>query len=448
MKQIHLSTYVIIALVLVFAVVIRILFSVNQPNALMGADSVGYYQLGTEMLQNPSPETVINEFRTPFYPLFLASISTLSGFNGPDIFSQLFEPVGKRISDIQSVLGIIGVILFISLLLRMGFSNTYILILSLLTAGNILVFYWERSLMTEGLATTTLLMSLVLFAHALKIPTTKNYVYLWISYVINFLLRPAFILLPFVTIPFLFLAVKKQTEKTKIIIMFLVSFLIPLIYVAGNSVYHGYRGIQHVGDIDALGRILELNIPVDGGTSYTFFYENVEDYRRRGGGFDAFRFIDYYDPSIYTNTARLNELQAFTQKIILHNLPLYTTKALSTIPQALTDRSPYIEIVKGPVFHLYMFFSGLFELYSATLPFALFVFPLYPIALYLVIRKKSIKRILLAAIGSVIICQICVTVFVVYRLDYGRLFAPLLPLILVFIVGTLQELLQIKKGAG
>ena len=127
-----------ITIVLIFAVVVRVLFAMYQPKPLITADSIGYYQLGVQMVENPRLETIISEFRTPLYPIFLASLSKLLGFND-----------GSTIADIQQLVGVAGVIIFFSFLIRMGFSRKTTLIFSLLTAGNILVFYWERALVTE-----------------------------------------------------------------------------------------------------------------------------------------------------------------------------------------------------------------------------------------------------------------------------------------------------------
>jgi hypothetical protein len=444
MKNPRFTKCTIITILLIFAVVIRVLFASYQPKPIIDpADSVGYYSLGVQMIEHPTLKNLISEFRTPLYPVFLASIAKLSGFNGEDIFSSGFERAGNTIMGIQQVLGVVGIILFIFFLVQMGFSNRNIFVFSILTALNIFVFYWERSLLTEGLATTTLLISLALFAYTLKTPNTKNFILLWLSYAVNFLLRPAFVILPLVTLPFLFLALKKRTEKIKVIVIILFSCLVPALYIAGNSVYHNYRGIQHVGDIDMLGRILEFNTPINAGKTYKYFYEIVTDYRSHKGDLHPFRFINTYGISMYTNTVRMNELQSFTRSVVLHNLPSYATNAISTIPQAMTVvNSSIIKISDESIFPLGLFFSGLVKFYRALLPFNFLVFPLYPAAIYLFFRKKSTKRTLLVTIGSIAVSQIFFTVFIVYKDDYGRLFGSIQPLLLVFIIGTLQELFQ------
>ena len=425
-----------ITIVLIFAVVVRVLFAMYQPKPLITADSIGYYQLGVQMVENPRLETIISEFRTPLYPIFLASLSKLLGFND-----------GSTIADIQQLVGVAGVIIFFSFLIRMGFSRKTTLIFSLLTAGNILVFYWERALVTEGLATTTFIMSLLIFAHTLQTPRTKNFILLWISYGINFLLRPAFVFLPVVTLPFLFIVFKRRSEKLKVFITLLMSCLVPALYIVGNTVYHEYKGIQHVGDIDVLGRILEFDTPIEAGKAYSYFYESVTDYRNRKGNPMPFEFINTYDDSMYVNTTRMNELQGFTRSVVLGNLPSYVTDAFATIPSAMTDVSPFIKISDDSIVFLHIFFSGLLIFYRTLLPFTLVALFLYPIAMYLFIKEKSTKRILLATLGSVILCQIFLTVLVVYKEDYGRLFASIQPLLFVFIIGTLQELFIHKRRA-
>lgn len=447
MNSIYSSKYTIMTIVFTLAVAVRVLFSLYQPKAFITADSVGYFDLGVEMIKNPKVETLISEFRTPLYPVFVASLSNVLGFTGNSITDINFEPIGNTISDIQNIVGVIGVILLFSFLVRIGFSNSTLWALSLLTVFNIFVFYWERSLLTEALATTTLLLSLVLFARTLRNPNSINYILLCISYGVNFLLRPAFLFLPTVTLPFLFFSCKKRSEKIQVFVAILMSCLIPVLYIAGNTIYHNYKGIQHVGDIDVLGRILEFDTPIEAAKTNTYFYEKVTEYRSRNGNPMPFEFINTYDATLYTNTTKMNELQAFTRSVVLDNFPSYAMRAFSTIPQAMTDVSPFMKIADGSKLSLRMFFSGLLALYRMVLPFTLLVFPLYPVAMYFVFRERSIRRILLATVGSVVVSQIILTAFVVYREDYGRLFASIQPLLLIFIVGTLQELFAAKNDS-
>ncbi len=443
MNRIYFSKYTVITIVFTLAVVVRVLFSLYQPNARITADSVGYFDLGAQMIKNPKLETLISEFRTPLYPVFLASLSNVLGFHGENIYDSLFISVGYTIADVQSIMGVVGVMLLLLLLVQMRFSNKTLLTLLIFTALNILVFYWERSLLTEGLATTTLLLYLVFFSRTLQSPNSKNFILLWMSYGVNFLLRPAFMFLPIVTLPFLIIPCKKRSEKINVYVIILMSCLLPALYIAGNTMYHNYKGIQHVSDIDVLGRILEFDTPIEAGKKNRYFYDKVTDYRSRKGNPMPFEFINTYDASMYTNTTRMNELQAFTRSVVFSDLSSYVAHAFSTIPQAMTDVSPFIKI--GGLGGLRIFFSRLLALYRALLPVTLLIFPLYPVAIYLLYRKASVRRILLATIGSIIVSQIVLTVLVVYREDYGRLFASIQPLLFVFIIGTLQELSTIKK---
>jgi|GEM_PF-807861 len=446
MKQIQLTTKTIIGIVMAVSIAVRILFALYQPHAPTSADSIGYYNLGMEMIKHPTPKTIISEFRTPLYPLFIASLGQLSGFNNVIegyIFGPDFHYTGRVIMGMQQFLGIVGIFLLVSLLVYMKFSNLTIFALSLFTSLNIIIFFWERTILTEGLATTTLLLLLFFLARIMKSPKSINFLFLWICFGVNFLLRPALILLPIVTLPFIFLSLHKRVDKVKVIVTLIASILIPILYIAGNSVYHNYRGIQHVGDIDVFGRILEFNIPLDAGEKYTYFYEKVTEYKNNIGGFNAFAFIDYYDINMYTNTTRMNELQGFARTILLHNLPSYTTNAIATIPQIMVYVSPSVrEILDAPTSPIQIYFSGLALLYGTLLPLSLLTIPLYPIAIYLFFQKKSVKRVLLAILGSVAVSYVVLTSFVVFTEDYGRLLSPMQPLFLVFIIGTIQELLQ------
>lgn len=434
-------------ILLVVTVLFRWLYGLFRPQLPIYPDGLGYWSLGQQMLANPTLSNLVSEFRTPVYPLFIALVGKLVGVVNIPLTSPLFNPAAAAIMLFQTVLGIISVLLFLQILLLGGWQRTLAFILAVFLAGNITVFTWERTLLTEGLAVFGLMLTSYLLIQTIAEPRGNNFFWLLLSFAFNFLLRPAFLLVPLVTLPFLVF----YRRTTKVLVLALTVLLGYLAVVSGyimlNKFYHNYAGIQHVGEIDLLGKILQFNLSVDSAGHIAYFYETVSDYRRWNKGYEAFRFLETYDPDIYTNTLRMNELQEFVRTVISHNFPVYMFKVLIDVPRVMLDTSILIRVAPQAGNSLSLFFFLLGEIYRLGLWLTLLALPLYPFVVTRFLRHPTQKTTILAVFGTLALTQIFLNAFVVYE-DHGRLLAPIQPHLLLFVSGSLLILFNRQGKPG
>jgi hypothetical protein len=449
--------YAIILIIIIYACIIRLLFALNYQKPILYDDSLGYYQKGLQIVQNPTFENIISDFRTPLYPIFLAFGTKLAFFNDnlfPKTIDDLRYVNAYTILLYQSIYGIFGIIVFSYLLFYLGFSNIMCLFLSIFYASNIVIFFWERSIMTEGLASTTLLIFFFTLFHTIKSPKILNIILLSLFNGLSFLLRPSFLILSFIIFPILFTGYKIIIYKKYSVMYFLITSIIIGTYIIGNIKYHNYIGIQRIADIDILGKIFEYNISLDSLNSNSSYVEKIKQYKIYNDDPDPFNFLHNYNPSFfgtynlstYSDSKQLNELQPFIGKVILSNLLPYTTRSLSSVPVAMTDISPVVQkrimtSSNGKIMFLSIFFKNLLKFYNMFRFITLLIFPLILSAIWLFIINRSKIIIFLNCIGFFIIFYIFLIVFTLYRQDYARLISPIHPLILIFMVGIFKELI-------
>jgi hypothetical protein len=213
--------------------------------------------------------------------------------------------------------------------------------------------------------------------------------------------------------------------------------MIPLGYAKMNDINYHYFGIQFVGDIDVLGRILELRIPIESAKNDTYFYTAVQDSRAGGAGTPTgFQLLGRYDPGIWGKTYRFVELQAFNRTVILHNLPLYVVKAVGTIPEILLEVCTYTLVPSAGGNFLTRIVWVLQQAYGYAQYLTLAVPFLWIVMIMLFIVQPTRWNTCTAITGTIAVSQIVFTALVVYKdVDgqYGRVLSIVQPQMYLFL---------------
>jgi hypothetical protein len=83
--------------IVILASAIRILYYFHYPGIWVQADTYGYYNIGKEILTGKFTQFLINDERTPIYPLLLNLSAYFSGSLGASIFfRRIFCCNGKN----------------------------------------------------------------------------------------------------------------------------------------------------------------------------------------------------------------------------------------------------------------------------------------------------------------------------------------------------------------
>ena len=157
----------------------------------------------------------------------------------------------------------------------------------------------------------------------------------------------------------------------------------------GNTYFHGYKSIQQVGDVDVFARILQFQLPVDAGKAYPFYVNIAKNYVYDSKDFRPFDILKSYDPDIYGKQYMFNDLRSFNREVILSNPVQYALHALSDLPKAVTESSPFLHIDSPQ--NLFSM-TGLFYIlqeFSRVLTYGNFlIFIIFPIAFIRYVQSK------------------------------------------------------------
>lgn len=371
--------------IFLLSLVIRLAYvRTYQPQIL--PDTYGYYLIGQRITSGQLP--IFNPQRTPGYPLFLQVTYAMTGAQKSEINSVGFWRGAGITTFIQSALSALGVTLLTWLFYQLtkysgiALERTnshsreiprqarddnfiFIIILNLLLASNILTFSWDSLLVVESLSTSWLALSSIWLFITLIKPTKFKILTLIIFGWLGFLLKPVFLGLPIIwfflhglsfRVPMLIGArnlihqwislpagrqvtlhiPKFEMTLSKSILIFI---LLPLFYILINWQTVNYPGINHVQDINLLGRVIKDKLgPKAGEKIAPELTKKLSEYQNGDNPKDPYTFLQSADPTLLTDDTRQadrNRLKPWVNTIILSNLPQYVWGVIKDLPTAL-----------------------------------------------------------------------------------------------------------------
>ncbi len=438
------KNYQAVIILLLVSIGIRLLFAIFQPSITLAPDSYQYYDLANAIAKDPSIKAIINPYRAPLYSLIILFSLILTGGVGAAIGSSHFNQSMQFLMALQSLTAIAGILIFYKLLLLYSsFSRRTAFLITILTSINMLLISWERTLLTESFAISWIFFFSYAFVKTLRKPSLSTIMHLSIVSIIGFYLRSAFLFLPFIAF---FLALLRHPRRTVFVCTFIALSLYSAVLVfhsTMNMVNWHYKAINISSEVNLLGKIIIYDLPIESGRS-SMFYPILSQYRLDGGVPNPYRFLESYDREIHTKPKVLYELAQFNHQVILANIPTLLGKSLLEIPKS-ADISVFIKITSqtflGRIFSLFQkFYSSMQWLSLAS------IVCLVPSLLSFVKRHKYSSTIV-HDLGILAWTHIFLSVLLGYE-DYGRLVAPITPLILVFLIFWIKKILNMLFHQG
>lgn len=419
-------------IVFLLSVVIRVLFYIYSPDPTLTADSYGYYSAGTEMIKTGIP---VHHSRPPVYPILINLPLMMKNIFGSTSDSPEFFRSMNAVTLIQSIMGITGIALLYLILKELKIPRSMSLIFCLFMGLNIMMFVQERAILTESLSAFLLILLTWVLIKSLYNIRDSYFFILNSTLTLLVFLKPAYLLLPFITFPILILS----HRKSKIILhlclfsLFLIFILIS-VYVNLNRKFQGYDGFSRIGDINLLGIILTQNLNVESAKNISFYYSRMNEYRKLGGTPMPFRFLEFADPRIYVKAERFNELKNFTVPVIKTNLGKYISYIWTIMPKGIIQSNMlYFDNIYIKNNLLHGLFDTLFKLYAFANYANLIILPVFPVLVIVYLVKPSNKLLQILCIGFIPVYHLLVSVPFTYEYqDLGRLLSPTLPQFFLF----------------
>jgi 4-amino-4-deoxy-L-arabinose transferase-like glycosyltransferase len=433
-------------LIFITATTARIIYGFYQPNISIVNDSLYYYSYGIRLLDSFNLNLLISPFRTPVYPIFIDLSLIINGIKDAQIWSPEFYKVLDTLVLMQTSLGILSSLCLYYIFLKIGVGKIISLIAALLYSLNMMVIPWERALLTESLAIFSVIIFAVCFLNVIRKPEIINYLVLLIVSAIIILLRPSLAPLPFISVFSTFGFRIKQKRKLLYSGIFLLLYLlIPVIWTAYNSNIHGYKGFQAIGDISILGRIMLIHIPLEAGKNEEFFYKTLTEYQNINNIHSPYLYLSWYDPNIYSNPDRLNQLSSFTRKIVISNIFTYILRSSGDIPESIGKISMWIIIPQSEKRFLGVIIRGLqnfflkIQVAGIIAIISFFIYSLRKLHLY---RRESFT---VAVLSLTAIITVIFNVLIDYE-DYSRISAPVMPLTYVGFIWIVSNIINKLSG--
>ncbi len=416
------------SIVFVIALIVRIFYGIAAPTIVYGPDSSGYYFIGKEIFAHPSVRTIIHPYRTPLYPFFIHAVFYSIGLGNTAEGSPAFNRGLQVIVAIQTILGAASFAFFYQAIKR-WMPEILHRLLGLWILLDVFAFGWERSILSEGIAVSLLLFTTAALLNTIHTPTKRGFLMLFFLFASGFLLRPALLTIPIASLPILAWHFRKKTTIFALSLVTLIGFLlVPITYAQINRIVSGYNGIQIVGDIDILGRILETRLPIDSARGEGYFYTTVRDYETKNLTPHPFRFLEYYDPDIYQKMDRFNELRSFNQTVILHALPEFIKNAITNIPNVLLEINEFTKVTPSRNNALATIVWALQQVYGKVQCVTILVPFVWVGVIILWLTKPTRTRTFTALLGTMVMSQILLTAAVVYQ-EYGGQYQRILSVI-------------------
>lgn len=456
------TKYLYLIPIILIAIIIRFFYYHHAPGVIVQADTYGYYEIGQRILSSWDNffTFIINEERTPMYPLFLNITAFFSGGFASSIFSPSFLKAMTWVMFIQSILGVLSLIILYKTLLEIKIKPIFASLFTLFISLNIIVFGWERILMTEALTTFWLITTTFLAVKILKLQyhpklrsscgVLRSYFYfllLFLLFLFGFLLRPFYLFFPPTVLIIICLHHRNKQTLIKSLLILLSFYLLVFFYIRHNTIHFKYSGVNQISEINLLGKILTLNLPIEAGKEIDLFYQKVKEYREINGEPMPFRFIERSIPDIHSEPYLFNDLRKFNYKVIFSNFPEYLAKSTRELPHGLLDVSEVIVLRNPSDNFLSLLFNVLFYICKRLQYLTLIILPAFPITLLLFITKviqhhskrsssceeveRSHRLPTLTLFGAISFYQIFFSVFFSYG-EFGRLISPAWPIIYLF----------------
>lgn len=396
---------ILLIIILVLSTLVRLAYiDYAGGSVILEPDSQGYYSAGNfftkDLIHN-----VFNTNRLPGYTMLTSFAMSVSGVGHPPYQSPAFFTGARLIIIVQTIAGLIGLIVLYDTLITLRVSRRISLLFTALTGFNIYQFSWERAFLTEALYIASFIVVMRLFVSLVKKPTRgKGAIFIAFS-IAGFLLRPAGLLIPYLLLPVIWYIHRTRNVFFLIFTLLVAYTLVPLTFITMNRFLYNFRGLSFNTDFAVFGRILQKNIPTDAAAGASDLQSKVEEYRKNGGTMRIpWYFFVAYNNEIY---GRLPDVQEFNRLVLRDQWPAFTATVVGDIPKAFFDT--YVEEVIYRASHpsiSRMFFDAITwivqQIQKATIVFLI----LFPLSVWQWIKKQTPVHTFLLAVGVIELYQI------------------------------------------
>lgn len=305
------SKHTFILLILINVIVSIVVFFISSN--IEFPDGKGYWLMGESILNGKFsswyhlekyyPETL----RTPGYPMFLA-------------FCQLLTTSQFVVKIVQLIIYFLSIYLCTLIIKKINQNRVVVNIFLLLLIPNVQVVYYTGYLSAEILS--IFLNILVVYLIITRKKSTYTALLLALSCYASFIVRPAFLIFPFLIFIYFIFEDKKNFKFSSYFIALYLTLLIP--YGIWNKINHGVFKITSIEGGAGVAHMGFWQLKLQDGYTEKYYWGNNTSY-------------DYTKPAFYTITEQKRNTLFFEKEgyDLLNDISIYETKEDSLFLQLM-----------------------------------------------------------------------------------------------------------------
>ena len=342
-----------------------------------------------------SRHVFLGEYRPPVYPYFLHVASVPFAPIKLHSITANTELFFRSVANIQSLSGVIGIIIILWIIWKMGTPLLIFLPVGLLYIFHPVMTLFDRYILTESFSAFWVCVYLLLLWRVSVKLTPLRFIPFIIWGYISLFIRID--MLPMPLAGYVMFYIRYRTRRSLAVALFgLLSFaLIVVSWISLNGSLYNYYGLTRISDINLLGKVLEYDLPVSE-VKQTYWTDVIEKYRLTNNDLNPWSLLQ--DKTV--NYLNLNTLGPDMVSVISHSWLKYA-RGVFSLSYGIMRKSSTSgggssrEQIESSHVLLMPFF-----IYQALWLLRLVNFLIFPYALYKAIRHPSTKSVYVLALSS------------------------------------------------
>jgi len=300
---------------------------------------------------------------------------------------------------------------------------------------------FEHQLLTESFSTVLLVLIVSLLAGLIRTFHATKFILLSVLCIAGVFLRPGYIALPFILVGILVWYFRRKVVVVAGLMVLVVYIGVLLIYAQTNVRYFQYRGISRIRDVNMLGKILTLRLPIEHTPDVGGIKQIIQDYRRDYTDTNPWQVFMRF-PQLF-GTDYLNSLGDFVGAAIRDNAYAYFIASTAQIPGAILNVSDENEVAYTTK-RLEPLFEFLNRAYYATQYVLLLLIIAGPVYIVRGLLRRSRYNTYLLILASISLYHIVVAVYLGYA-DYTRHLSVAYPFMYILAFIFLYDVWKLLK---
>jgi len=275
----NINHYFAAGVILIFQSLAQVAILTQKPLIYFTGDSGSYLKAANTLITQGH----LDKFRTLGYPALIAILGVTD------------DATIWRLIVAQSILMIIATIEIYWLVSRILSSKWLGMIAAILIGCNLYILNWERCIVSESLAYWGLVTFTCIVYSYLCGPTWKKTVLVALAGILVILIRPIFVILPFVFIAICLIHdIRKNGlhHYRKMITAAAIMMICLFGYMKIVQAQTGYFGLSWVGNANLLGKVLEYKmyeLPI--GPEWRTYQQNAIAFNQKWHSYDAWGYV-------------------------------------------------------------------------------------------------------------------------------------------------------------